>query len=73
MGIAAALVGIVIYAAMLFGAMRMKALESYGFAVVASILALLPCCPCCFLALPVGIWSVIVLVDDNVRAAFRGR
>ncbi len=73
LGIATALLGMVVSAAMLFGAMRMRALESYGFAIVASILALLPCCPCCFVTLPAGIWSLVVLVDGNVRAAFRGQ
>ena len=72
-GIAAALVGMAVSAAIVFGAMRMKALGSYEFAVVASILALLPCCPCCFLSLPAGIWALVVLLDGNVKAAFRGQ
>ena len=58
---------------MLVGAIKMKKLESYGFAMTASILAVIPCfSPCCCLDLPFGIWALVVLSDARVRAAFRG-
>ncbi len=55
-----------------FGAWRMKELRSYGLAVTASILAMIPCFTscCCLLGLPVGIWALIVLLDKDVKAAF---
>lgn len=55
----------------LFGAQKMKNLESYALAMVAVILMLLPCNCCCFVNIPVGIWGLITLLDANVKAAFR--
>jgi hypothetical protein len=55
-----------------YGGLRMKALQSYALAVTAAILAMLPCnCPCCCLGLPVGIWALVVLLKPEVKAAFR--
>lgn len=55
-----------------FGAWRMKELKSYGLAMTAAILAMIPCFTscCCLLGLPVGIWAIIVLLDKDVKAAF---
>jgi hypothetical protein len=55
----------------LFGAQKMKNLESYALAMVAVILMMLPCNCCCFVNVPVGIWGLITLLDANVKAAFR--
>jgi hypothetical protein len=55
----------------LFGAQKMKNLESYALALVAVILMLLPCNCCCFINVPVGIWGLVTLLDSNVKAAFR--
>jgi hypothetical protein len=53
------------------GALRMMRLQSHGWAMIASILALLPCAgPLWLLGLAMGIWSLIVLNRSNVRAAF---
>ncbi len=57
----------------ILGAIKMKNLQSYGFAMTASIIAMIPCIsPCCLLGLPFGIWALVVLCDDQVKAAFRG-
>jgi len=54
-----------------WGAMRMKALENYGLAMTISILAAVPCLsPCCLFGLPIGIWSIVVLMNDNVKRSF---
>lgn len=67
-GIIGILVGIVVF----IGAQKMKKLESYGFAMAVSILAMIPCIsPCCILGLPIGIWALVVLVSPEVKAAFR--
>lgn len=56
----------------IWGAMKMKALENYTLAMTISILAAVPCLsPCCLFGLPIGIWSVVVLVNDNVKRSFR--
>jgi hypothetical protein len=49
---------------------RMRQMKSYGLAVVAAILAILPCTFGWFLALPVGIWALVVLQNAEVREAF---
>ncbi len=56
----------------ILGAVRMKNLQSYSFAMTSAILAMLPCIsPCCVLGLPFGIWALVVLSDAAVKAAFR--
>ncbi len=59
-------------ALILYGAFKMQRLENHAMAVLASILALLPCTsPCCVLGLPLGIWALIVLYRPGVKEAFR--
>jgi len=53
----------------LFGACQMLQRRSYGWAVAAGILAIISCS---LIGFPVGIWALIVLVRDDVRAAFGG-
>lgn len=63
---------LIIGAVIIFGALKMKSLQSYGLAMTASVLAMIPCVsPCCLVGLPIGIWSLIVLMNPDVKAAFR--
>ncbi|MGD0516013.1 MAG: hypothetical protein ABSA26_00630 [Thermoguttaceae bacterium] len=63
---------IVVCIVVLIGAIKMKGLENYGFAMVASIIALIPCIgPCCGLSLPFGIWALVVLSDPAVKSSFK--
>src|SRR5262249_52432082 len=56
----------------IFGALKMMKLQSWGIALAASILAIIPCTsPCCCTGLPIGIWAIVVLVNSDVKAAFR--
>ena len=56
---------------MLFAGVKMRRLESYGLCMTASILAMIPCLSCCFLAgLPVGIWALVVLSKPEVKDFF---
>ncbi len=64
--------GILFNGFILFGAQKMKSLESYGMAMAACILMMLPCNCCCFVNVPVGIWGLVTLMDANVKASFRG-
>jgi len=52
----------------MIGAIKMRKLESYGLAMTASILSIL-CCPCC-VGIGAGIWSLVVLNNEQVKAAF---
>jgi hypothetical protein len=65
-------VSIALSAFIIWGAVRMRNLQSYGMAMGAAILAMLPCIwPCCLLGLPFGIWALVVLSDADVKMAFR--
>lgn len=53
------------------GAAKMKKLNSYGFAMTACILAMIPAINCCLLGLPFGIWALVVLNKPEVKDAFQ--
>lgn len=55
----------------IFGSLKMRKLESHTLALVAAVLFSLPCSLCCLLNTPIGIWAIVVLLDNNVRPAFR--
>ncbi len=72
-GIAAGVIGIAVGVLILVAAGKMKKLESYGLAVTASVLAMIPCVsPCCIIGLPIGIWSLVVLLNQDVKSGFGG-
>jgi hypothetical protein len=52
------------------GALKMKKLQGHTFAMVAAVLAILPCNGCCFLGIFAGIWCLIVLMKPEVKASF---
>ncbi|HEY7158855.1 MAG TPA: zinc-ribbon domain-containing protein [Gemmataceae bacterium] len=52
------------------GAVKMKNLSSYGYAMTACIVAMLPCSLCCLLGLPFGIWGLVMLNKPEVKDAF---
>lgn len=53
-------------------ARKMQRLEGYTMAITFSILACVPCTSgCCILGLPIGIWAIVVLVNSEVKGAFR--
>jgi hypothetical protein len=55
----------------ILGALKMKNLQSYGMAMAASIVAMIPCIsPCCILGLPIGIWALVVLSKPEVKDTF---
>ena len=68
-----AVVGLVFDGIVIFGGLQMKSLRSWGLALTASIFALIPfCVSCgCLVGLPAGIWAMVVLNDNMVKAAFR--
>lgn len=55
----------------ILAANKMKKFQGHTGAMVFSVLACIPCLSgCCVLGLPIGIWSIIVLVNAEVKAAF---
>lgn len=62
---------LILNALIFFGALKMKNLQSYGLAMTAGILSLIPCCgPCVCLGIPLGIWALVALRKPEVRASF---
>jgi hypothetical protein len=53
---------------MILAGLRVMRLRSHGLAIIASILAIVS--PACLVGLPVGIWALVVLTRQDVRAAF---
>lgn len=71
MGIAVSLVNIALAAFIIWAATKMKNLQAWPACVGASIIAMIPCVsPCCVLGLPIGIWCLVILFDQKVKAAF---
>ncbi len=65
------ILGIVVSGLILFGRLKMRKLESYGLAMTASILAIIPCIsPCCIIGLPIGIWALVILMKPEVKSMF---
>ena len=62
---------IVIHAIVIFGAGRMLKLQDYRLAMTAAVLSMFPCGACFLVSLPVGIWAMVVLFDDDVKDGFR--
>mgnify|MGYP007050631440 CR=1 FL=1 len=66
------LITLAIAGLMFWGAWRMRELRSYGLAMTSAIIAVIPCCgPCYCLAIPLGIWALVVLAKPEVKSAFR--
>jgi hypothetical protein len=54
----------------LFGALKMMKLQSHTLAIIACVVAMLPCGGCCLLGLPFGIWGLVVLNKPEVKSQF---
>jgi hypothetical protein len=64
-------VGLAAAALLIVGGLKMMKLESYALAMIAAVVAAIPCLsPCCCLGLPFTVWAVVVLLKDEVKAAF---
>ena len=64
------LLGLVISGLMVFGGVQMRNLKSYGLAMAACIVGILPCTNCCCVTLPIGIWALTILMKPEIKSAF---
>ena len=55
---------------LIWAGLQMKELRNRTLCIVACILAMIPCLACCLVGLPVGIWGLVVLMNDEVKQAF---
>jgi hypothetical protein len=72
--IATGAVGALAALLMIMGGVQMRNLHGYALAMFASILALIPCISpsgCCILGQVAGIWAIAVLLNQDVKSAFR--
>lgn len=66
-------IGLVVSLVILLGAVQMLRLRSWGLSMAGAILAVIPCITCsgcCGLGEGIGIWAMVVLVSEPVKAAF---
>lgn len=67
-----AVVSVLMMIVTLIGLNSARKLENYGLAWVGFILAAIPCTSfCCFVSLPLAIWGMVVLADEDVKRAFK--
>ena len=55
---------------LIMAGVKMTRLQWYRPSCFASVLAMLPCQPAFILGLPLGAWSLYVLMKSDIRAAF---
>jgi hypothetical protein len=73
-GFSEGVLGVVTAILSIIAGVRMLALKSYGFSVFTSVLVAIPCISCsgcCGLGEGIGIWALVVLMNEEVKAAFR--
>jgi hypothetical protein len=73
-GFGGAVAGVLSGVLAIVAGVRMLALKSYGLAVFSSVVLAIPCVSCsacCGLGEGIGIWALVVLMNEEVRAAFR--
>lgn len=57
----------------IFAMTKMMKGQAWGLALAGVIVGMLPCLgPCCWLGIPIGIWALVVLMDENVKRQFQG-
>ncbi len=56
---------------MFIGGSKMKQLRGYPMGITGSIISIVPGMSCCCIGLLPGIWGLVVLMNDDVKSAFR--
>lgn len=72
-GIGGGVVWVVTSLPIIIGGFQMRQLKGYYMGMAGSVLAMIPCCTngCMMLSLPVGIWAMVVLLNEDVKWGFR--
>ena len=57
---------------MILAGLRLRAGRSAALVYVGAVMAMLPCCAlyCCCFGLPLGIWAIVTMQDEQVKVAF---
>jgi hypothetical protein len=64
------IVGMCLGGIIISGAVQMKGLKSYGYALTAIISAMLPCHCCFLLGIGFGIWALVVINRPEIKSSF---
>ncbi len=70
LGLPLAIFNLCLWPLVAFGAIRMMQLRSRGLCIAAAVAAMIPTQCCCGLGIAFGIWALLTLNRDDVRAAF---
>ena len=70
-GLVMAVPALLISCVIVFGGVKMKKLQSHSMAMAGAVCAMLPCSGCCCIGLGIGIWALMTLMNDEVKAAFQ--
>jgi len=68
--IASILVGACVNALTVIGGIKMRSASGYGLSMAGSIAAIIPMGGCCCVTLPFGIWTLVALMNPDVKAGF---
>ncbi len=66
-------VGVLCSLLSVLGGVSMLKQKLYGVCILGAVAGMLPISSCCCLGLPFGIWAIIVLMNADVKAAFRSK
>jgi hypothetical protein len=65
---------IILAGVMILGAIKFMQLKSYGLAMTATIIAMIPCTgvmDCCIVEVGIGIWALVILLQATTKPMFR--
>lgn len=62
--------GLVVNVLMVVGGLKMKSVSGYGLSMTGAIAGLIPISGCCCLAMPIGLWALITLMNADVKAGY---
>ncbi len=68
------LLWIILSGLMILGAIKFMQLKSYGLAMTATIIAMIPCTgvmDCCIVEVGIGIWALVILLQATTKPMFR--
>ena len=56
----------------IYASRKLKSLQSPAIVYAGAVVAALPCCvgSCCCIGLPIGIWVIVTMQDEQVKGAF---
>ena len=72
LGLVVSFISLFVWAFIGYAGNCMRTARNLGVVYAGSVLACIPCCVslCCCLGLPVAIWTIVTLQDEQVQAAF---